>query len=258
MPFLIWKITAPLWPQQSNLMKSAPTGTELLRLIEVMDQLRSPGGCPWDAEQTHASLIQYLIEETYETVDAIDSGDLEHLKEELGDLLLQVYFHARIAQEQTAGFNIDDVARAICDKLVRRHPHVFPTADGTLADADSAAAVEANWQEIKNAEKKRTSVTDGVPTALPPLTQISKLLQRLENASRPHLVPMRATAAVETALLEGVAPSDLVLAAISAMRAQGIDPETELRSKALALREEIHRDEARIAQARANSQSAND
>lgn len=239
-------------------MQAAPNGAGLVRLIQVMDQLRSPGGCPWDAEQTHASLIQYLIEETYETIDAIDSGDADHLKEELGDLLLQVYFHARIAQENETGFNIDDVANAISDKLIRRHPHVFPAEDGTVQQVDSAKDVEANWQDIKNSEKSRTSVTEGVPTALPPLTQMSKLLQRLENASRPHLVPMRATAAVESALMDGVPAADLVLAAISALRAQGIDPEAELRSKALALRAEIQRDEARIAQVRGNLSPSND
>ena len=221
-------------------------GAGLIRLIEVMHQLRAPGGCPWDAEQTHESLIQYLIEETYETIEAIDSGDAEHLKEELGDLLLQVYFHSEIASE-SGKFSIDDVAIGIADKLIRRHPHVFPDADGEILVAETAADVEANWQNLKNAEKQRQSITEGVPTALPPLTQISKLLQRLENASRPHLVPMRATAAVESALMDGIKPADLVLAAISAMRAQGLDPEAELRQKALSLRADIQADEARIA-----------
>lgn len=222
------------------------SGAGLIRLIEVMHQLRAPGGCPWDAEQTHESLIQYLIEETYETIEAIDSGDAEHLKEELGDLLLQVYFHAEIANE-AGTFSIDDVANGIAEKLIRRHPHVFPDANGEVLVAETAADVEANWQNLKNAEKQRQSITEGVPTALPPLTQISKLLQRLENASRPHLVSMRATAVVETALIDGIKPSDLVLAAISAMRAQGLDPEAELRQKALSLRAEIQADEARIA-----------
>jgi XTP/dITP diphosphohydrolase len=231
------------------------TGSGLIRLIEVMHKLRAPGGCPWDAEQTHESLIQYLIEETYETVDAIDSADAEHLKEELGDLLLQVYFHSEIASE-TGKFNIDDVANGIADKLIRRHPHVFPDAAGQIVAAETAADVEANWQNLKNAEKQRESITDGVPTALPPLTQISKLLQRLENASRPHLVPMRATAAVETALMDGVQPADLVLAAISALRAQGIDPESELRTTALRLRAEIQSDEAKIAAVLKKSTSA--
>jgi XTP/dITP diphosphohydrolase len=238
-------------------MVDLPNGEGLVRLIAVMDTLRSPGGCPWDAEQTHETLVQYLIEETYETIEAIEAGDLEHLQEELGDLLLQIYFHARIAQENTAGFNIDDVAHGIAEKLIRRHPHVFPNADGEIVQVDSSADVEANWQSLKNAEKQRTSVLDGVPVALPPLTQISKMLQRLENANRPHLVPMRATAAVEDALLNGISASDLVLAAISAIRAQGLDPESEMRSKAMDLRANIQVDEARIAQARANHEQPN-
>ena len=149
---------------------------------------------------------------------------------------------------------IDDVANGIADKLIRRHPHVFPNAEGALVVAETAADVEANWQNLKNAEKQRQSVVEGVPTSLPPLTQISKLLQRLENAGRPHLVQMRATSAIESALLDGIKPADLVLAAISAMRAQGLDPESEMRQKALKLRSEIQADEARIAAVLGNSQ----
>ena len=109
-----------------------------------MDRLRSPGGCPWDARQTHQSLVEYLIEEAYETVEAIEADDDAGLREELGDLLLQVVFHARIAQERAEGpWSIDDVADGIIAKLVRRHPHVF--ADGT---AETAADVEANWHAI--------------------------------------------------------------------------------------------------------------
>ena len=100
--------------------------SQLQRLAEVMDQLRSPGGCPWDAEQTHESLLKYLLEESYEFVDAVHSDDRVHMREELGDVLLQVYFHARIAEEDPNDpFSIQDVAQAIADKLIRRHPHVF-------------------------------------------------------------------------------------------------------------------------------------
>ena len=100
--------------------------SELIRLLEVMDRLRSPGGCPWDADQTHQSLIKYLLEESYEFVDAVDENDREAMREELGDILLQVYFHSRIAQEHaTDPFGIEDVAKGIADKLIRRHPHVF-------------------------------------------------------------------------------------------------------------------------------------
>ena len=100
-------------------------GSELLRLVEVMDRLRSPGGCPWDAEQTHESLARYLLEETYEALEAMDQGDLSSLREELGDLLLQVVFHARIAQESDPEFSLAAIAQGVVDKLIRRHPHVF-------------------------------------------------------------------------------------------------------------------------------------
>ncbi|MFI0432550.1 MAG: MazG family protein [Candidatus Nanopelagicales bacterium] len=147
--------------------------TDPLRdLVAVMDTLRSPGGCPWDAEQTHASLVQYLLEESYETVEAIETQDAVALREELGDLLLQVVFHARIAAE-SEGFDIDDVARDIADKLVRRHPHVFGDAEYA-----TGADVEAAWFAMKTREKGRTSVTDGVPLAMPGLMLAAKLRHR--------------------------------------------------------------------------------
>lgn len=124
-------------------------GARLLDAVVVMDRLRSPGGCPWDAEQTHASLIPYLLEESQETVEAIRSGDRDHLVEELGDMLLQVLFHARVGEEDTrAPFGIDDVAAVLVDKLIRRHPHVF--AD---AEAGTPAEVEAQWARIKEQER---------------------------------------------------------------------------------------------------------
>jgi XTP/dITP diphosphohydrolase len=142
-------------------------GARLLDLVAVMDRLRTE--CPWDREQTHRSLARYLLEETYETLEAIDTGDEAHLREELGDLLLQVVFHARVASESPssaggAGFTIDDVAGGIVDKLVHRHPHVFAGLD--VADRDE---VEANWETLKAAEKGRASVLEGIPAALPAL-----------------------------------------------------------------------------------------
>jgi len=130
-------------------------GARLLDLVTVMDRLRT--GCPWDREQTHRSLARYLLEETYETLEAIESGDQTHLREELGDLLLQVVFHARIASEtpSEAGFTIDDVAGGIVEKLVSRHPHVFAGLD--VADREE---VEANWETLKAAEKGRASVLE--------------------------------------------------------------------------------------------------
>ena len=143
------------------------------RLVEVMDVLRSPGGCPWDAEQTHESLARYLLEETYEALEAMDSGDTVALKEELGDLLLQVVFHARIAQETDSTFTLDAIADAVVEKLERRHPHVF-----TDVVFETTEQLEENWAAVKRAEKQRESVVDGVPTALPALQLATQLLYR--------------------------------------------------------------------------------
>ncbi|MFA7267172.1 MAG: MazG family protein, partial [Candidatus Nanopelagicales bacterium] len=154
----------------------APTGDALIELIGVMDRLRSPGGCPWDAKQTHESLVEYLIEETYETVEAIEDGDDSALVEELGDLLLQVVFHARIGQEAAQPWNIDDVARGIADKLIRRHDYVFGDAP-----MDDAAGSEQSWQAQKAAEKGRDSVLDGVPMAMPSLVLAAKLMRRADR-----------------------------------------------------------------------------
>ena len=157
-------------------------GAHLLDLVEVMDRLRSPGGCPWDAEQTHESLVPYLIEETYEVVEAIESDDAPHLREELGDLLLQVAFHARVAQDSGSdAFTIDDVADGIVTKLVHRHPHVFG-GDEIPAGREGAVRVESRWEEIKAAEKARSSVLDGIPPGLPALAYASKLITRARRA----------------------------------------------------------------------------
>lgn len=146
-------------------------------LVNIMRRLRGPGGCPWDAEQTHESLTRYLLEETYEVIEAIDAKSPEHLKEELGDLLLQPVFHAAIAEE-TGAFNMADVIQELCDKLVRRHPHVF----GDMEISDSEAQVE-NWERIKKAEKgqERPSALSGVPPHLPALLKAQKIT---EKASR--------------------------------------------------------------------------
>jgi len=147
-------------------------GARLIDLVRVMDRLRR--NCPWDQERTHESLAKYLLEESYETLEAIDTGDRAHLREELGDLLLQVAFHSRIAEENLdEGFSIDDVSGGIVEKLIRRHPHVFGTVD-----AADAAAVEANWETIKAAEKQRSSALEGIPLALPALALADKVLGR--------------------------------------------------------------------------------
>ena len=146
------------------------------RLVEVMTRLRAPGGCPWDAEQTHESLLRYLIEETYEVVDSIEGGHPEELREELGDLLLQVVFHAEIARE-AGRFDMDDVAQSIVDKLIRRHPHVF--GDET---AETPAEVENRWEKIKAAEKrekgKDEGILSGIPKHLPGLLKAQRLTEK--------------------------------------------------------------------------------
>jgi XTP/dITP diphosphohydrolase len=193
-----------------------PPGARLLDVVAVMDRLRSPGGCPWDAEQTHATLATYLVEETYETLEAIDTGDRDHLREELGDLLLQVVFHARIAGEDPDdAWSVDDVAGGIVDKLVRRHPHVFGSTT-----AETAADVEAGWERQKAAEKGRASAVDGVPMALPALSLATKLVHRAEKNGI-HVEPA-----------DGDTVGDrLMLLAVEA-RAAGLDPESELRAAA--------------------------
>jgi uncharacterized protein YabN with tetrapyrrole methylase and pyrophosphatase domain len=153
--------------------------SQLERAVQVMDRLRSPGGCPWDAAQTHESLTRYLLEETYEVIEAIETGDLTLLREELGDLLLQVLFHARLAEELTEDerFGIEDVAGALADKLISRHPHVF--GDVQVASVEEQTEL---WEELKVAEKGRTSAVDGVPLAQPALALAAKLISRAQRA----------------------------------------------------------------------------
>jgi MazG family protein len=211
-------------------------GEALLELVAVMDRLRSPGGCPWDAEQTHASLARYLLEETYEVLEALESGDRDHLREELGDLLLQVVFHARLAAEHPdEPWDIDDVARDICAKLVRRHPHVFavPPGDGA-ADRPDAAAVEARWERDKSDEKGRTSVLDGVPHALPALARADKLLGRLARGG----VDVAPVAAGDESV------GGRLMALVVEARAAGVDPEAALRATLTDLTARVHTAEA--------------
>ena len=204
----------------------APGGSRLLELVEVMDRLRS--GCPWDREQTHRSLAKYLLEESYETLEAIESGDRTHLREELGDLLLQVYFHARIAEEHDEEpFDIDDVAGGIVDKLVHRHPHVF--ADGTAADADE---VEASWELIKAAEKGRRSVLDGIPWNLPALALADKVVGRADRAGVP-------TAEANPAADRAEAVGDELLALVRRARSDGVDAEQALRDAVRRLADQV-------------------
>ena len=204
---------------------SALPGGELLTLVAVMDTLRR--NCPWDAKQTHESLAPYLIEESYEALDALESGDRTALREELGDVLLQVMFHARVAAERTdgTGFTVDDVADGIVTKLVRRHPHVF--ADVAVSGADD---VTRNWDAIKAAERATgdgpVSALDGVPFGQPALALAAQLQRRAERASAPG----------ELARLEaeddGSRLGAELFALVARAHAAGLDPELELRAAA--------------------------
>lgn len=183
------------------------------RLIEVMDTLRSPGGCPWDAEQTHESLAPYALEETYELLEAIEAGTRSDLREELGDVLLQVVFHARVAQEHaTEPFNIDDIAETVADKLVQRHPHVFADAQvGTMED------LHAQWDKIKAESMGRESVFDGIPAAQPALARAQKVLSRAHKAGLDVAAPGE----------DGIGPA--LLGLVAQARTEGIDAEAALR-----------------------------
>lgn len=205
------------------------------QLIAVMDQLRSPGGCPWDAEQTHQSLARYLLEETYEVLEAMDQGDLVSLREELGDLLLQVVFHARIAQESEPDFSLDAIAQGVVDKLVRRHPHVF--TDLVLTTNEE---LEANWAKIKETEKQRESVTDGVPTAMPALQLATQLIYRsrkLETAAGDPTMKEALRNIIGEVSQEQVAA--LLVATVELAREQDLDPESVLRAEMMRYRQRV-------------------
>ena len=210
----------------------------LQRLVEVMDQLRSPGGCPWDAEQTHESLIKYLLEESYEFIDTVAESDRAGMREELGDILLQVYFHSRIAQDHpTDPFSIEDVARVITEKLISRHPHVF--GDKKVSGSDE---VVANWEEIKAAEKGRTSALDGVAISQPAISLINKLLYRAEKYGVSVTVPPHHD---ESSIATSESVGSALLAVIAWAHKNGIDPEDALRMQSKQLMREIAQQEAR-------------
>jgi XTP/dITP diphosphohydrolase len=213
------------------------SGSELQRLVEVMDRLRSPGGCPWDAEQTHESLVKYLLEESYEFIDSVDAKDREGMREELGDVLLQVYFHSRIAQDHpTDPFSIEDVARSIADKLIRRHPHVFEglQVSGTEEIID-------NWEEIKAKEKGRTSSLDGVALAQPALPLVEKLLYRAEKYK--VNVELTKYQSDKPATQESV--GEALASIIAWARDNEIDPENALRLYGRQIAEQIKAAESR-------------
>ena len=202
----------------------------LIRLVEVMDRLRSPGGCPWDAEQSHESLLKYLLEESYEFIESVENNDRAHMREELGDLLLQVYFHSRIPEENaTDPFTIDDVAAAVAEKLISRHPHVFGDTK-----VDNSQDVLENWEKIKNSEKGRTSVVDGVPLGQPALPLASKLIYRAEK-NRGETPPLPDYEIEESEEALGSQFLSLISWAVS----KNLDPEAALRKAALKYRDSL-------------------
>lgn len=202
---------------------------ELDKLIGTLELLRAPGGCAWDREQTHESLVQYLVEETYELIEAIEVGEPQDMVEELGDVLYQVLFHSDIAAE-AGRFTLEDVAANMTAKMIGRHPHVF--GDTTAETADDVIAV---WDEVKKTEKPhRTSVLDGIPQAMPALALADKLLGR---AHKVGLVDATAPGSINVTEEDELGP--LLLAIVASAKANGLDSERALRTALRQLSDEI-------------------
>ncbi|MDR0594597.1 MAG: MazG family protein [Bifidobacteriaceae bacterium] len=242
-------------PSEAQSQAVADDCDPVARLVAVMDRLRAPGGCPWDAQQTHTSLVQYLLEEAYEAAEALERGDRRDMREELGDVLLQVVFHASIAAEdQQDPFDLGDVAAAVADKLIRRHPHVFAASQPAPASAEES---HRRWDRIKAVEKSRTSVLDGIPLAQSPLARAQKVVGRARRAGlrsvplevsqgydaarpapvgRPDPAPHPAAAArsaapTASAALNGVPDlGERLLALVVEADSAGLDAEQELRA----------------------------
>lgn len=214
-------------------------GARLLDVVATMDRLRSPGGCPWDAQQTHDSLAPYLLEEAYEAFQAIEDGDGDALRDELGDVLLQVAFHARLAEEAADDderWTIDDVAAGLVDKLVRRHPHVF--ADRTVSGADE---VVANWDAIKAAERGGASGLTTIPMSAPALTLAATVQRKATKLGLPVEAggdPAALLAAYDADPTADAAGA-LLWALVAAMREHGVDAEAALRARARVVRDRL-------------------
>ncbi|MEV6690141.1 nucleoside triphosphate pyrophosphohydrolase [Micromonospora sp. NPDC051196] len=202
-----------------------PPGARLLDAVAVLDRLLSPGGDPWKRAQTHQSLAVFLLEECYEAYDAIVASDTDALREELGDVLLQVVLHARLAEELPEGarWNIDDVAGGLVDKMVRRNPHVFAGAE-----AGSLEEITANWERIKQAEKSRRSVLDGIALSQPALALAAKILERADRADLTVPLPSPDAQSDPEAALGAT-----LLSAVARAREAGLDPESALRHTTL-------------------------
>ncbi|HEY3208570.1 MAG TPA: nucleoside triphosphate pyrophosphohydrolase [Actinomycetota bacterium] len=219
-------------------------GDHLLELVKVIHRLQAPDGCPWDREQTHQSLARNLLEEAHEALEAIESGDSDRLREELGDLLLQVVFHAEIASRDGA-FDVDDVAETIVAKLIKRHPHVFGDVN-----VSSAAEVLVNWERIKSEEKGEHPVDDEIPSTLPALARASKVQRRAAGAGFDWRTHEAALAKVHEELeeLENAPPEraedemgDLLFAVAALGRRLDVDPETALRKATARFAERFER-----------------
>ena len=219
-------------------MTETIAATPLDELIATVAKLRGPGGCPWDAEQTHASLVQYLVEETHELVDAIEAGSREEMIEELGDVLYQVILHSDIAAAtEGEDFTVQDVAAALNAKLIGRHPHVF----GDRV-AETSADVVAFWDDLKAAEKpERSSVLDGIPQGMPSLGLADKLLGRAEKIG---LIKGDADAGIPFSSEDELGP--MLLAIVASAKARGLDAERALRSTLRAFQDEIREAEATL------------
>jgi tetrapyrrole methylase family protein / MazG family protein len=212
---------------------SSQGGERLLDLVRVMARLRGPGGCPWDREQSHTSLARHLLEETHEVLDAIDADDGQRLREELGDVLLQVVFHAQMAAEDGA-WDVDDVARGIVEKLIRRHPHVFGEVEVGGADE-----VLVNWERIKAEEKGEKPLEDDIPVTLPALARATKVQRRAAGWGFEWGSPASALEALkeEVGELESHTDAvnaeeeigDVLFATVAVARKLGVDPESALR-----------------------------
>lgn len=218
-------------PGEGNAIATAPH-PKLEELIAVLELLRAPGGCAWDREQTHESLVRYLVEETYELIDAIESGNREEMIEELGDVLYQVIFHSDIAAH-TPGeeFTLEDVAAHMTAKMIGRHPHVFGDAR-----AETASDVNAVWDELKKVEKPgRTSTLDGVPQGMPALALADKLLGKAVKLGvlEPSTEPSTLSPQTEDEL------GSLLLAVVAGARANGLDAERALRQTLRKFQDEI-------------------
>jgi XTP/dITP diphosphohydrolase len=215
-------------------------GARLLDVVATMDRLRSPEGCPWDAEQDHTTLAPYLLEEAYEAFQTIEDGDLTALRDELGDVLLQIVFHARLAEElpEAQRWSVDDVATGLVEKLVRRHPHVF---DDVVVSGSTE--VNVNWEAIKKTERGKASVVASVPLSAPALTLAATLQRKATRAGLTVEPPsndgLAGAAARFDADPSGATAGELLWEAVAAMQALGIDSEAALRARSRTFRDQV-------------------